>query len=65
MDFGTWDRNAGLKTANDSFYSRRSNFQKTELRVLADFERDVRRLYQDHSNRNNMEINFRMHTQKP
>lgn len=40
LDFGTWDRNFGLKVPNVGFYIRRYNFQKTEIQVQS-FREDV------------------------
>ena len=41
LDYGTWTRDFGLKTTNGNFYSRRTNLQRTELRVLTHPEGEV------------------------
>ena len=41
LDFGTWTKDFGLRTTDDSFYRRRTNFQSSELRVVANSEIEV------------------------
>lgn len=41
LDFGTWDKNSGSKIRNVSFYQRRLNLEKTEIKLLSNIEKMV------------------------